>query len=50
MQFTILRLAIEKRLEKKQKLMTMFDTEIQKDMTTSTDKLSEINDEIKVSI
>lgn len=50
MQFTILRLAIEKRLEKKQKLITMFDTEIQKDMTMLTDKLSEINDEVKVSI
>ncbi|KMQ84222.1 dynein heavy chain axonemal-like protein [Lasius niger] len=48
-QFTILRLAIEKQLEKKQKLITMFETQIQKDMTMLSDKLSAIDDEVRQS-
>lgn len=47
-EFTSLRLAVDKRLEERQKLISRFNVEIQKDITTLVEKISMINDEALV--
>lgn len=49
MEFTSLRLAVDKRLEERQKLISRFNTQIQKDINVLIDKVSIINDEAMVS-
>ncbi|KAI4494191.1 hypothetical protein M0802_009060 [Mischocyttarus mexicanus] len=44
--FTTLRLAVDKRLEDRGKLIKKFNTQLQKDITSLTNKVSEINDEV----
>ncbi|XP_043266980.1 dynein axonemal heavy chain 6 [Venturia canescens] len=44
-EFTSLRLAVDKRLEERQKLINRFNLQIQKDINTLVEKISIINDE-----
>ncbi|KAG7211515.1 hypothetical protein KM043_010782 [Ampulex compressa] len=44
--FTTLRVAVEKRLEERQKLISKFNVQLQKDIDALTEKVSDINDEV----
>ncbi|XP_043489610.1 dynein axonemal heavy chain 6 [Polistes fuscatus] len=44
--FTTLRLAVDKKLEERGKLIAKFNTQLQKDIVSLTNKVSEINDEV----
>lgn len=45
-----MRLAVEKKMEERGKLIAKFNIQLQKDIKSLTDKVSEINDEVTVII
>lgn len=45
-----MRLAVEKKMEERGKLITKFNSQLQKDIKSLTDTVSEINDEVMVKI
>lgn len=48
--FTTLRLAVDKKMEERGKLITKFNVQLQKDIKSLTDKVTEINEEVTVKI